>query len=398
MTRVLQAMAGAEYGGAEAFFMRLVLTLQRAGQDQEVLIRRNLERAKVLNASGVETVELPFGGHFDFTTNYGFRRAVKRYKPQVVLTWMNRATRFCPLTEKNTNSVEPGQSSDLADRHDFHRDVERRKPFSDYHIVQVAINQMNQATHFFNPVVGKFVHVGRLGGYYKIENYKACDHLIGNTKDIVRYIVESGWPEDRAHYLPNFVTVSEAEEPLVRSIHTTPEKVLLILALGRLHENKGYDTLIRAMAELPHAYLWIAGEGPLRIKLEELAVRVGVRPRVRFLGWHNNPSPLFAAADMLICPSRHEPLGNVVIEGWAHGVPVIATKSMGPGALICHNYSGLLVPVDEPKALVESIKRLSKDPDLIRKIIHGGRKRYEKDFTESVVVARYMRLFKKVAL
>ncbi len=396
MTRVLQAMAGAKYGGAEAFFMRLVLALQRAGQDQKVLIRRNPERAEVLSVSGMETVELPFGGPFDFTTNYGFRRAVERYKPQVVLTWMNRATRFCPLIEKNTNSIEPNQSSDIADRHD----VEHHKPskISDYHIVQVAINQMNQAAHFFKPVVGKFVHVGRLGGYYKIENYKTCDHLIGNTKDIVRYIVESGWPKDRAHYLPNFVTASEAEEPLVRGIHTTPEKVLLILALGRLHKNKGYDTLIRAMAELPHAYLWLAGEGPLRIELEELAVRVGARPRVRFLGWHKNPSPLFAAADMLVCPSRHEPLGNVVIEGWAHGVPVIATKSAGPGALIRHNHSGLLVPVDEPRALVESIKRLAMDPDLIRKIIHGGRKRYEKDFTESVVVARYMRLFKKVAL
>jgi glycosyltransferase involved in cell wall biosynthesis len=400
MTRVLQAMAGAEHGGAEAFFVRLALALQRAGQDQEVLIRRNLERAEVLSAGGVETVELPFGGRFDFTTNYGFHRAVERYKPQVVLTWMNRATRFCPLIKKSTNSIKPGQSSGLADRHDFRRDVESRKPskISDHHIVQVAINQMNQATHFFKPIVETFVHVGRLGGYYKIENYKTCDHLIGNTKDIVRYIVESGWPKDRAHYLPNFVTASEAEEPIVRGIYDTPEKMLLILALGRLHKNKGYDTLIRAVAELPHAYLWIAGEGPLRIELEELAVRVGVRPRVRFLGWHQNPSPLFAAADMLVCPSRHEPLGNVVIEGWAHGVPVIATKSAGPGALIRHNHSGLLVPVDEPRALVESIKRLAMDPGLISKIIHGGRKRYEKDFIESVVVARYMRLFKKVAL
>jgi glycosyltransferase involved in cell wall biosynthesis len=100
---------------------------------------------------------------------------------------------------------------------------------------------------------------------------------------------------------------------------------------------------------------------------------------------------------MLICPSRHEPLGNVVIEGWAHDVPVIATQSEGPGNLIRHNHSGLLVPMNEPFALAKAIKRLLMEPILMSKIIQGGRKRYEKNFTESVVVGHYMRFFKKIA-
>ncbi len=343
MTRVLQAMAGAEHGGAEAFFERLIPALHDAGLDQEVIIRRNPGRAELLRARGIEPVEVPFGGMMDIRSRFSFNSNVVLLKPQVVMTWMNRATRFCPPTQ------------------------------------------------------GEFVHVARLGGYYKMKNYKACDHLVGNTKDIVRYIVESGWPEDRVHYLPNFVSVSDAE-PLPRSIHTTSEEVPLILALGRLHENKGYDVLMRAMADLPHAYLWLAGEGPLHEELEELAVHVGVRPRVRFLGWCKDPTPLFGAADMLICPSRHEPLGNVVIEGWAHDVPVIATKSQGPGALIRHDRSGLLVPMDDSRALAEAIKRLSMNPGLMRSLVQDGRKRYEKDYTESVVVGRYMRFFKKVAL
>lgn len=343
MTRVLQVMAGAEHGGAEAFFERLVPALHDAGLEQEVLIRRNPGRAALLRARGIEPVELPFGGMMDVRSRFSFNFTVGLFKPQVVLTWMNRATRFCPSAQ------------------------------------------------------GKFVHVGRLGGYYKMKNYQACDHLIANTKDIVRYIVESGWPEDRVHYLPNFVSVSDADS-LPRATHTTPEEAPLILALGRLHENKGFDVLVRAMVNLPHTYLWLAGEGPLREELEALTVQVGVRPRVRFLGWCEDTSPLFAAADMLICPSRHEPLGNVVIEGWAYGVPVIATQSQGPGALIRHDRSGLLVPVDEPNALAKAIKRLVMNPGLMRNVIAGGRKRYEKDFTEAVVVGRYMRFLKKVAL
>jgi glycosyltransferase involved in cell wall biosynthesis len=335
-------MAGAENGGAEAFFERLVSALHDAGLEQEVLIRRNSARADRLRARGIEPVEVPFGGTMDVRSHFGFNLTLRRFKPQVVLTWMNRATRFCPSTK------------------------------------------------------GRFVHVGRLGGYYKMENYQGCDHLIGNTKDLVRYMVKSGWPEDRVHYLPNFVSVSEAD-PLPRAIHATPEEAPLILALGRFHENKGYDVLIQAMARLPNAYLWLAGAGSLRGELEALAVREGVRPRIRFLGWCEDPTPLFGAADMLICPSKREPFGNVVIEGWAHDVPVIAAQSEGPGVLIRHNHSGLLVPVGEPGALAQTIKRLLMEPELMCKIIQGGRKRYEKNFSESVVVGRYMRFFKKIA-
>jgi hypothetical protein len=47
-------------------------------------------------------------------------------------------------------------------------------------------------------------HVARLGGYYDLRYYRRCDHLIANTRDIVDYIVRSGWAAERVHYLPNF--------------------------------------------------------------------------------------------------------------------------------------------------------------------------------------------------
>ena len=60
------------------------------------------------------------------------------------------------------------------------------------------------------------------------------------------------------------------------------------MAIGRLHENKGFDILLDALSRVPGAYLWLAGEGPLRKELEELAERLAVKPRVRFLGWYEN--------------------------------------------------------------------------------------------------------------
>lgn len=341
MTPVLQAIAGAEQGGAEAFFERLALALQRAGQDQRLLIRSNPKRAELLRQGGGAVVELPFGGILDFSTGCGFRREIAAFRPRVVLTWMNRATRFCP-----------------------------RK--------------------------GAFVHVARLGGYYDLKYYRHCDHLIGNTPDLVDYLVRHGWPQGRSHYLPNFATEAAAA-PIARSVFDTPHDVPLIIALGRFHENKAFDVLLAAVAKVPDAHLWLAGDGPLRTKLEKLAEWLGITPRVRFLGWRDDVPALLTAADVFVCPSRHEPLGNVVIEAWTQGVPVIAAASQGPSMLIDDGATGLLVPVDEPDAMAAALYRMLHEPGLAARLGPAGREAYEKDFTEAQVVSAYMAFFDKVA-
>ncbi len=337
--RVLQAMAGAEFGGAEAFFCRLAIAFQQAGLEQRVVIRTHPARARLLRENGIEPVELPFGGAFDFTSGLALRREIRAFKPDVVLTWMNRATRKCPS--------------------------------------------------------GPFVHVARLGGYYDLKYYKKCRHLIGNTQDIVEYLATKGWPEDRAHYLPNFVSASRVD-PVSREIMFTPQNAQVILALGRLHENKAFDVMLRALARVPNAYLWLAGDGPLRLELENLAGTLAVRPRVRFLGWRDDVSALFAASNLFVCSSRHEPLGNVVIEAWAQGVPVVACDSMGPGALIEHMTNGILAPVDDAEALAKGIRMVLEDNELAERLARRGFETYQDRFTESAVVQKYLDFFDRI--
>ncbi len=332
-------MAGAEIGGAEAFFTRLVPALSRAGIEQRVVIRRHGKRAAALREAGLEPLELSFGGPLDLVTPWRLRREIKAFKPDIVLTWMNRATAKVPR--------------------------------------------------------GDFVHVGRLGGYYDPKYYWACDHLIANTEDIARYLVEEGQPQAKVHHLPNFVDAAKAP-PLDRKALFVPEGAPLLLALGRFHKNKAFDVLIEALAKVPEAYLCLAGEGPCRGELETLAERRGVKPRIRFVGWREDTAPLFAAADVLICPSRHEPLGNVVVEAWAHDIPVIAAESAGPATLIESGKSGILVPVDDAESLSRAIRELLLDPRLGERLAKGGRAAYEADFTEAKVVKRYLDFFEQI--
>ena len=333
-------MAGAEFGGAEAFFVRLAIALNRTGLEQKVVIRKNPARAALLCHGEVEPIELPFGGRMDFSTTRALKREIKEFKPDVVLTWMNRATSMCPK--------------------------------------------------------GDFVHAARLGGYYDLKYYAACDHLIGNTQDIVEYLVEHDWPAEKVHYLPNFVFDEDAE-PLTRQEFFTPNDVPLIVALGRLHENKAFDVLLSALARVPNAYLWLAGDGPLKEDLQKQSEVLGIKPRVRFLGWRDDTAALLQTADLFVCPSRHEPLGNVVIEAWAQGLPVVAADSMGPGTLIENMESGVLVPVDDEILMARAIRSVLDDEDLARRIAENGYQTYQDNFTEARVVEQYLEFFKKVA-
>jgi glycosyltransferase involved in cell wall biosynthesis len=337
-------MAGAAHGGAEAFFDRLVGALARAGVVQHVLTRDHPERLAALRAAGLAPVALRFGGPLDWSTTRRFRREIARFAPDVVLTWMSRATAFCPPHD--------GASK-------------------------------------------RFVHVGRLGGYYDAKYYRACDHLIANTADIRDWLMTQGFAAETVHLLPNFVAATPAP-PVARTELATPADAPLVLGLGRLHANKAFDVLIDALAALPTAHLWLAGEGPERAALARRAAARGVAGRVRLLGWRDDVPALLAAADVLVCASRHEPLGNVVIEAWAHRVPVVAAASPGPRGLIRDGRDGILVPVDDAAALAGALGRLIDDRALASALTRAGRARYEAEFTESAVVRQYLAFFNQV--
>ena len=124
---------------------------------------------------------------------------------------------------------------------------------------------------------------------------------------------------------------------------------------------------------------------------------MGLAGRVRFLGWRSDVPALLAACDLLVCPSRHEPLGNVVLEGWAQGRPVVAAAAQGPSALISEGETGVLVPPDDVGALADALARVLDDRALAARLAAGGQAAYEAAFTERAVVARYLELFEAVA-
>ena len=89
-------------------------------------------------------------------------------------------------------------------------------------------------------------------------------------------------------------------------------------------------------------------------------------------------------------------MGNVVIEAWAQSVPVIAADSLGPGTLIDHMKTGMLVPVDDAKEMGNSIKYMVDQNDFRADIAKAGHAAYEANYTEAMVIERYIEFFNEI--
>jgi glycosyltransferase involved in cell wall biosynthesis len=333
---VLHLLGSAEDGGAETYFSDLVVALARAGVSQAAAVRAHGGRERVLEEARVPTAVLQFGGPLDWRTRRRADHFAKAQGARVLLAWMNRAARHSPP--------------------------------------------------------GEWARIGRLGGYYELKYYKGFDALVGNTADIRDWIVGQGWPAECVHHIPNYATAGEAP-PLDRAELDTPERVPLLLGMGRLHGSKAHDLTLRALQRLPDAWLWIAGSGPLEAELKRLAVELGVAGRVRWLGWREDASALYRTADVCVFPSRFEPLGNVVIQAWAHGLPVVAAASAGPAALIRHGEDGLLAAVDDVDALTAAVRLVLDDVALRYCLAERGRARAAAEFSEAAVATQWRALF-----
>ncbi|KUJ84571.1 glycosyltransferase [Microbulbifer flavimaris] len=335
--RVAQTLAGAYQGGAENFFARLATGLQQTGTiTQKAFIRGHEHRLQSLKSGGVTAEGFRFGGPLNQVDRFRFRRALRAFRPDIVLSWMSRASKLTPK--------------------------------------------------------GDYTLVSRLGHYYNLKYYRHCDYWLGISRGICDYLVRGGMPADRVFHIPNFADEAEVQ-PLPRDSFNTPADRPLLLAAGRLHPNKGFDTLLQALEKVPDAILWLAGAGPEEDSLKELCRQLGLRERVRFLGWRSEVTALMRTADMFICPSRHEGLGSVIMESWAHGCPVIATDSQGPGELIEPGVTGIITPVDQPGPLAETINGLIADDAGRKQLSEAAQSHYRKHFSRAVIVDQYVNLF-----
>ena len=191
----------------------------------------------------------------------------------------------------------------------------------------------------------------------------AASGLITVCQALKDVLVDMGVPDFKVTVLRNGVDLALFRPPADRTalrarLGFVQEPV--VLSVGNLIPLKGHDIAIHAISRLSGARLLIAGDGPEKPKLEQLAQRLGVAHRVTFLGTvpHHRLVDLYGAADILVLASSREGWANVLLESMACGTPVVATRVWGTPEVVTAPEAGTLIDERTPDALYAGICRL----------------------------------------
>lgn len=176
-----------------------------------------------------------------------------------------------------------------------------------------------------------------------------------------------------------------------------------LLAVGSLSQKKGLDVLLRALPqvvrEAPAVRLVLAGEGPEAERLRALAGELGLAGQVRFAGMVTGPAKadLFAAARIVVVPSRREPFSNALLEAMAAGRAVVATAVGGSQEVVEDGRSGLLVPPEDADALAAALIGLLRAPERTAALAQAARRRAEQ-FSWERMVDSYEALYRELTV
>lgn len=194
--------------------------------------------------------------------------------------------------------------------------------------------------------------------------YRKSFCLIVQNQPILEYF--SNEHKLNIKLIPNPVTSPTDYElaPKKESNHTAN----VLLAMGRLSKEKGFDLLLKALAQVAHKHpdwsLVIWGEGPQRASLEKLRTELGLQDKVYFPGLTKQSYDKLKQADLFVLSSRYEGFPNVLCEAMACGLPVISFDCpSGPREIIRNGFDGILVPPENVEALATAIDKLIDDEE-----------------------------------
>lgn len=223
---------------------------------------------------------------------------------------------------------------------------------------------------------------------YGLEQSDAVSAVSRSLKSDVRANLEL---ENPVQVIYNFVDTHFyqrlPQSPARKSLARDDEKI--ILHISNFRPVKRIDDLLLAFSRLgktfKKAVLVLAGDGEERGNIEEMAVRLGIKSRVVFLGTQVELVPLLSAADLFLLPSEKESFGLAALEAMACSVPVVATETGGIPEIVEHGKTGLLVPVGDVNALAGAMQSILDNPELHHQMGLLSRKKAENFSVERII-------------
>lgn len=217
-----------------------------------------------------------------------------------------------------------------------------------------------------------------------------------------RVLRELGVPQGKLSVVHNPALVAESLDPLSRTetrrlIGVGDEQHFVWLHTAMLRAVKNQKLLLEAFAAAvnknPAQTLCLAGEGPERAALEQFAQELGLKDRVKFLGFQRDTSRWYQASDGFVLSSLSESLPMALLEAAAAGLPLVGTDVGGVNEIIHQNQNGLLVQSGKAVALFGALDRLASDRALARQMGQRSKELVEAEFSLARSVSSYLQLF-----
>ncbi len=199
--------------------------------------------------------------------------------------------------------------------------------------------------------------------------------------------IKAGVPEKKLRLVRNGIarrTVMPDRDG-IRARLGLPRTARIVLTVGRMVKQKGYDLLLDAipavLAREPKThFVWVGG-GELEVDLQNRAREMGLQNRICFAGLRDDVADLMAAADVFVLPSRFEGLPLAVLEAMAAKLPVVGTRVCGITEAVLDGQTGRLVEPGDVKALAHALLQVLENPELAIRWGAAGRWRVQQEFS-----------------
>jgi len=231
--------------------------------------------------------------------------------------------------------------------------------------------------------------------------YLAASGIVAISHWVAEQLTARGIPKEKISIVYEGVEIprlpSSETRRQARAAWGISSDAPLLGCAGALLPDKGQDLLIRALAgvhlEFPEAKLLLAGDGPDKLRLKQLAKQLGVAKAVIFAGFVNEMEKFYSALDLFVFPSLFEGLGTSLLAAMSYQLPSIAFGCCAFGEIIENNKSGLLAERANIQALNAAIVRVLRDPLGAIKIAAAGRARIESLFSAQKMVDEMLRVY-----
>ncbi len=338
--RIVNIMFAKGGGGIEQAFVDYCQGLRDRGHEVTAVIHPGAVVQKQLVALGMPRIAVRNIAQWDFVASWRLRRHLLALKPDIIIAHANR-----------------------------------------------AYVMSRRAAKGLCPVVGVVQN-------YSTKRYTEADAVFTTTYDLIRHLKEQGIPENRIHHIPNMVDCHEL--PYRHERRDPP----VIGAMGRFVAKKGFDVFISALSLLKDRgqdfQAILGGTGAEEGNLRRQAELAGLDRQLTFTGWVDDRRGFYQCMDVFCLPSLHEPFGIVLLEAFAHGVPVVTTDSEGPSEIVTPNYDALMVKKNEAEALAGALSRLLKEPHFADNLAANGFAKAKMQYSMEVVAEKIEKAVEKI--